>query len=240
VFGSKLPVMDDRGRLHLAVEHDRHEAADVVTGDAREVGATLRRHRDAHAPAARIRLVETDARFRRGDRAARHFGFALHHVERTTRDAAQTLLGVAPEELRIGGQNRIEARCREQLLHGAGVLLADERGRTGIDEVAGERRAAKRRVEPGARATRGDVGIELLEQRLRFFLRAHELELEQRGLTNQLTRALAIRETRKLDRDAIEALALDERLRHSELIDARAQNRHRAIDCVLRLGGAQA
>src|SRR4029077_7923189 len=74
-------LTDHRGRAHLSIEHDRELPSDVVAGDARELTSTPWSHGHAHAPAAGIRLIEPDARFRAGNRATGHLGLALRDVE---------------------------------------------------------------------------------------------------------------------------------------------------------------
>jgi len=78
-----------------------------------------------------------------------------------------------------------------------------------------------------------------IQHRLRLFGRAHQLELEQRRLADELDRARAIGEAGQLYGDPVFALLLDQGLGHAELVDAIADDLHRAVRRVLGLGGAE-
>ena len=104
--------------------------------------------------------------------------------------------------------------------------------------MAGQRRAAQRAVETRDSA-RGEERVQLVEGVLHLFGSAHQLEFEQRGLADQVDGALAIGEPRKLHRDPVLAFPLDQRLGHAELVDTVADDLHRALGRVLRLGGIQ-
>src|SRR5262252_7274791 len=81
-----------------------------------------------------------------------------------------------------------------------------------------------------------EVSIDPIEQRFVLFVRLDELELEERGLADQLLRTLLIEKAGELDQDAIVALLLDRRLGDAELVDSVPDDLHGLIDCVLRLG----
>ena len=72
--------------------------------------------------------------------------------------------------------------------------------------------------------------IELRKRALERLRLVSNLELQERLLLHQLARALRILNARNLDDDAIVALLLDDRLRHAEAFDARADRLQRAID----------
>jgi hypothetical protein len=226
-------VADERRRLDDAVEDDRELAADVGPGDAREVRAALGRHLHAHAPAAGVRLVQAHGRLGARHRAAGELRLLLEHVERAAGHARSRLVLVAPQQLGVGGDQRVDAGRREQPLHGRRVLLAEE---AVVDHEPGERRSRQRRVRAGHDVARGEPAVEALEQDALLVVRAHELELEQRGLADQLLRALGVGEAGELHRDPILALDLDERLGDAELVDAVVDDLARALDRVLRLG----
>ena len=106
--------------------------------------------------------------------------------------------------------------------------------------MAGERRAPQRRVaDDRTHAAVREVTVEAVEHRLRLFRGAHELELEERRLADQLDRPLTIRESRQLDDDPILALELNERFGHPKLVDAVGDDLPDPLGRVLGLGGVQ-
>src|SRR6267378_5017093 len=99
----------------------------------------------------------------------------------------------------------------------------------------------------GGRAVRGgpapqlarEIGVDAVEERLRFLLGLHELEFEERRLADERLGALLIQEPRELDQDPVLSLPLDRRLRDAELVDAVVDDLPHLLHGVLGFRGAE-
>ncbi len=242
----RILSLDDRRRLHAAVQHDRELAADVVAGELGEDRRPSLVQGEADAGGVGPRGLETEDHPRVGDLIAGQIGFGGECVEVLPGVfGGRAELAIAPHQNRAAGEHSHVVRGTldffQHRLGGVEVLRrAVGVTRVGVDLL----QKPRERVLDGGGVGGGAVtrsagplpasdGLVHHGQGLEeLLLGLDQPELQPRGLAHQFLGALRILETGELNDDPVLSLLLDHRLRHAELVDAVADDLDGAVHLV--------